>query len=587
MAAAAIEASQVRLPEIHTKGIYDGRFKDRNPIVRPAGKLTATGDTAKNCMKPNGRPDSPEVIRRFRATIRPDAGQARVFYGKAHDPHLQWAANMTHGLSSQPSVMASELLNPAPNSMFKQATLNKKEDLYLSHQKAPLGTSHNQASGLPNGLNPTTFTFGIQTEKDGSAGELISPYKTWPQVEEESEVGRHLYRMTHADYHPGEKCDRNYTHPSYDDKKRFGIPTPHDNAGRAVRKTLKWLHDTQAAKTAPIVAKRVDDFRERTQPQLGKVHDPIKDTLNVPSDHTFGILIKPDQYGAGDLMHGRARGDYLRGKDRIRGVIGAMRQHLKKANYHNFSDLLSAFRFYDKNDSGHIDIAELQEACAQFNLPVEPELLVQLMDYCDTNKDGQIDYLEFSNFLNWKDKMASGFPPASAGARLSEDSEQADLVQKNPQSAECTPRRLAKQIDSAIGKHRTSSGMINAVVGGISTRDYRTYGVPTNRTDLPAPRIRRIDDCKSYGDKSDAYGLVNPSIYSTHGVHEKDFLLPRPKEEIFSIFKNIGVLMTLDDFDRIYAMAAQRHPKGLVCVESFRNVLDECQALELQNKDLA
>ena len=47
-------------------------------------------------------------------------------------------------------------------------------------------------------------------------------------------------------------------------------------------------------------------------------------------------------------MHGRARGDYLRGKDRIRGVIGAMRQHLKKANYHNFSDLLSAFRFYDK-----------------------------------------------------------------------------------------------------------------------------------------------------------------------------------------------------------------------------------------------
>ena len=62
--------------------------------------------------------------------------------------------------------------------------------------------------------------------------------------------------------------------------------------------------------------------------------------------------------------------------------------------------------------------------------------------------------------------------------------------------------------------------------------DYRTYGVPTIRTDLPAPRIRRVDDTKNYGDESDAYGLVNPSIYSTYGVSEKDFLKARPKEEV-------------------------------------------------------
>jgi len=47
-----------------------------------------------------------------------------------------------------------------------------------------------------------------------------------------------------------------------------------------------------------------------------------------------------------------------------------------------------------------------------------------------------------------------------------------DLVQKTPQSAESTPRRLQKQIDIAIGDHRTSASMINAVVGpnGLSTR---------------------------------------------------------------------------------------------------------------------
>ena len=48
----------------------------------------------------------------------------------------------------------------------------------------------------------------------------------------------------------------------------------------------------------------------------------------------------------------------------------------------------------------------------------------------------------------------------------------ADLVPKTPQSAESTPRRLQKQIDTAIGDHRTSASMINAVVGsaGFSTR---------------------------------------------------------------------------------------------------------------------
>ena len=62
--------------------------------------------------------------------------------------------------------------------------------------------------------------------------------------------------------------------------------------------------------------------------------------------------------------------------------------------------------------------------------------------------------------------------------------------------------------------------------------DFRRYGVPTIRTDLPAPRIRRVDDRKNYGDESDAYGLVNPSVFSLRGVHEKDFLIPRSKQEV-------------------------------------------------------
>lgn len=32
------------------------------------------------------------------------------------------------------------------------------------------------------------------------------------------------------------------------------------------------------------------------------------------------------------------------------------------------------------------------------------------MAYCDANCDGYIDYVEFANFLNWKDIMPTGLP---------------------------------------------------------------------------------------------------------------------------------------------------------------------------------
>ena len=105
--------------------------------------------------------------------------------------------------------------------------------------------------------------------------------------------------------------------------------------------------------------------------------------MNVGPDHTFGILIKPDGYGVGDLLHSRAPGTYLRGKvsssstlfssdfhhyrfknihdaninvlkyfscfqDRMRGIAASIRQNLKKANFHNFENILQAFRHYDK-----------------------------------------------------------------------------------------------------------------------------------------------------------------------------------------------------------------------------------------------
>jgi len=52
------------------------------------------------------------------------------------------------------------------------------------------------------------------------------------------------------------------------------MPTPHDNEGTHTRKTLRWIGDTVGWKASAVTSKVEDDFRERTQWQLGKTRDP-------------------------------------------------------------------------------------------------------------------------------------------------------------------------------------------------------------------------------------------------------------------------------------------------------------------------
>jgi hypothetical protein len=103
---------------------------------------------------------------------------------------------------------------------------------------------------------------------------LVNPDFDHYQVMANSEAGRELYIKTHADLRPGEQHDRNYTSPGYHRYRQYGIPTPHDNAGRLTKRSMRWLTDEKGEQCTPIVTRRVDAYRERTQPQIGKVLDP-------------------------------------------------------------------------------------------------------------------------------------------------------------------------------------------------------------------------------------------------------------------------------------------------------------------------
>uniref|UniRef100_A0A8C9F9G4 EFHB C-terminal EF-hand domain-containing protein n=1 Tax=Pavo cristatus TaxID=9049 RepID=A0A8C9F9G4_PAVCR len=115
---------------------------------------------------------------------------------------------------------------------------------------------------------------------------------------------------------------------------------------------------------------------------------------------------------------------------------------------------------------------------------------------------------------------------------------QEDLVLKEAGSSGKTPKTLTRPTDSVFADYQTTSSQYNAVVGGLPTNNYPVCGVPTIRSDIPAPRIRRISDRTNYGDEANAYALLFPSVFSQKGVYEGDFFKSRPKAEVQSTLEH-------------------------------------------------
>lgn len=444
---------------------------------------------------------------------------------------------MTHGHKNGRGDSAAAALNPTPLTFYQQRFLDRLEASQVNSKKRPLGRCPDgrEIGLLPKDLDKYGTTFGITVERFGTAGELLNPNDTRVQIETTAAADANTYLVSHKALATGEQASRGYHWRSDSTDKRWGKPTPHDNAGGDTRKCMSWVADEVSAKKDVLVEKRLDDFRERTQAQLGKPLDPIKDTMKVPPDHTFGVMHKPDPYGVGDLLHGRAPKHFLRGEDRRRALVAALRTQLKTMNYERFADLAAAFQFYDKSGSGRLSAADIRAACTEMGVPLDDSLLEQLIDFCDVNNDGLIDYREFANFLNWRDlsvRAKSGFGKSDAD-----------------------PGKLTRQIDQSIVTHKTTNSMYSAAVGRYNPGRFRTYGCPTIRSDLPAPAVRSVSDRKAYGDEGDAASCLNPSIFTLHGVFEHDLAVPRTPAEIASIFAGAGINLDGDLVRRTFARA--------------------------------
>ncbi|KAM9023154.1 LOW QUALITY PROTEIN: EF-hand domain-containing family member B [Ara ararauna] len=565
-----------------------------------ARKLLFNGNTAAGCLTEILPRPTPPTVRKFRNTTNPAPGVERIFYGRADDPDI--ASHLKHGIESPPSHSAASLINPLPKTSFQHKIQDKLEAIYLRNRRAPLSKSHDM---LPKDLDILSTTFGTNTIQGVSGGELINPPKTFEEVDKEAREGHDLYIVSHNDYvmkrlstfffpeiqvemlsfSTGKAINRKYDSPNFSKSLVYGIKPPHFEDGRYVSKSLNW-HSAPEKRAEKIIPKQSHDFKKKFQPQLEKVH---KVAETVPPDRTFGMSLCPYKYGVAELFHHGVPCEILHGKDRGRSLLTKVRQSLKKANYENFDMLPGAFRHYNKNGDGMIDKDSLRKSCFQLNLNLDDELLDSLFECCDLDKDGLINYLEFTNFLNWKNKTAVKEFEEKIITKaekmdalfLPEDTKglkQEDLVLKKLESSEKTPEMLTGPADHVFANYQTTSSQYSAVVGGLPTTCCPGCGVPSIRSDLPAPRIRRLSDRTNYGDDTSAYALLFPSVFSQKGVYEKDFFKTRPKAEIAGILCNIGMKISDERFQEIWKQASMKHQKEEICVESIKNILEKIHA---------
>lgn len=157
------------------------------------------------------------------------------------------------------------------------------------------------------------------------------------------------------------------------------------------------------------------------------------------------------------------------------------------------------------------------------------------------------------------------------------------------------PYTISKQIDGKIGNWKTTYDIINEapyrpepqsnyincvfetkvipLIDLLNFLEKRVYGVASIRNDLVAPSYKKVMDRKNYGNDGNIWSIVSPSVFTQHGVYEKDVLKPRSKEELKIIFKNIGYDLSNDLFEQLWSSIESKNPYGVVSVEEFRNAL--------------
>jgi hypothetical protein len=115
---------------------------------------------------------------------------------------------------------------------------------------------------------------------------------------------------------------------------------------------------------------------------------------------------------------------------------------------------------------------ELRLGCTASGYPVAQDLLEAVLNECDVDRDGSINFLEFCNFLCYKETMKMGLNKLKTQQNnddIYDEEGKYFIINKNdlvprynlPNGDDLIPRTISHQIDAKVGTWKTTYDIIN------------------------------------------------------------------------------------------------------------------------------
>uniref|UniRef100_T1J5J2 EF-hand domain-containing protein n=1 Tax=Strigamia maritima TaxID=126957 RepID=T1J5J2_STRMM len=545
------------------------KFVDRNPEIKAAGNLTNFGDTVADCLFISQIEPYGYVKRFLKQNIYP-IGHSTQLPSRADDPCI--GLTLCNGISSYPSEPVVNLIYPPEISKleFIQNEIAEK-NAYPNRMRAAPGLN------LPPGATNYQKECDKELKPEDSVGDLLH-YP--PELMKFCNCKDYRIKI-HRDYNEHFDPNRNFG----DDHRTYF------KDGRIMKNVM--FESSLDEKFFPV-AYGLEEYRQRNTSKLGESLEPNCDigVALVDRNHVFGPK-KEMSEPVEELLNWKAVENL-----KTRELLATIFRAISESAFNQFDKFLSICSYFDKAKNGRISVEDLKCACTDTRMPITTVQFMHLLNCCDLiTATNTVDYMKFYKIINpdaslvpidrksFDQEMNAAAKRFNANKTSKKQQFQTNQLQQMYKRETCEPIEMneengrapidtvTKKIDAImerVNTKKTTLHEINSNVAEINTKAFRTFGHPLIRSDHPPPNTHKIGDSTNYGDDSDAYACLYPSIYTQNGISKFDMLKSRSKGELFEIFKKVYPTFTMENFSSLYQMAAKQSCDCTVSVEGIK-----------------
>ncbi|XP_073987530.1 EF-hand domain-containing family member B-like [Rhodnius prolixus] len=515
---------------------YAGKFKDRNPYQRAAGtsRHKPTENVA-NCLKYVTLAEEVDAV----------VGTLPKFLKNEYPPEVP-KADLYCGYYTK----VRSLISPPKKSFVQGLESELLETAYGSYWTRELGSLPDQVPGLPFGMSPTETIFGRKTAKDESVRELLNPQSSAGEINLIAELGHELYRKSHNSFFPGEQKVYNYPTLSTLKKTVHGMRSYADPDGKLVPRALTWK-DLGDFTVGPQKFAR---YKQRNTVKVGEAADRNKYSSKLNEVHGFGERKHTDE---SSVERSLRFCDLSQEKKIIHDsltYINGLRRNIRKQDPpFSFVDFTAAFRTADIDKCKCVPLDKFYKVSEEEGLHLDHELIEPLLKKTGL-LHGQNNLVNYYGFVNLIDTT---HPLPNLG-KIQDLPEELTQLESTYHSLHL--QNLAKKEET----DKIPPAGIPANELRYSCNYLKQAGLTkANLNDFPTATT--VEQC------------LSPGLFPSLNVSHRDFFQPRSKEYVRNLYERIDVKFSDQMFEKLWA-EARRRDGDRVCLETFRNILDEITA---------